>query len=305
MKKIAMLAVMAAVLAAAVFAPGCGDKKKNRIVIHDGQFAEMRVIHQMVKLLVEEYTKLKVDIRGELSPVNCFNTLVQGDCDLMNSYDGTVLTTFMRRDPSEMPEGARLYDFVNSEAMFKFKIRLLKQLGFNNTYAVAVPAQLAEKHNLVKISDLIPLAGDLVFGAEHDFFGEDGKMRFKPLAEFYGLRFKETRAFSIGRKYPSLESGDIDVTVAYSTDGLNKKAHVKILEDDRGFFPEYNCALLVRDDMFARFAKVAPNLEEVLNRLAGRITDDVMTSLNHEVDVNGRIPADVAKDFLKSNGLLK
>ncbi len=130
-------------------------------------------------------------------------------------------------------------------------------------------------------------------------------MKFDPFVKFYGLNFKESKPIDIGLKYSAIENGKIDVTVAYATDGLNKKAKLKILEDDKKFFPEYNGALLVRDDLFERFAKIAPNLEKVLNKLGGIFTNETMIDLSYQVDVEGKSPNDVAKAFLQEKGLIK
>ena len=105
-------------------------------------------------------------------------------------------------------------------------------------------------------------------------------------------------------KYSAVESGHVHVTVVYSTDGMNKKIGLKVLEDDRDFFAEYNDALLVRDDLFERYEELAPDLEEVLNRLAGRFTNESMTDLTYEVDVEGRSPEEVARQFLEDQGLI-
>jgi len=302
MKKIfSLLASLVFVISLA----GCGSsKKENTMVIYDGQFAEMKIIHQMVKLLVEEYTDAKVEIKDEMSPVNCFNELVKGSCDLMNSYDGTLLTTFLKLDPSDVPEGKTLYDFANETAIKEKKVRLLDKMGINNTYAIAVPSEIAEKYNLNTISDLVPVANELVFGAEHEFFSEEGSAKYNPFVEFYGLNFKESKAIDLGLKYSAVESGNVDVTVVYATDGLNKKAQLKVLEDDRKFFPEYNGALLVREDLFERFKDTAPNLEEVLNKLGNIFTDEIMVDLTYAVDVEGKTPLEVATEFLKSKGLI-
>jgi osmoprotectant transport system substrate-binding protein/osmoprotectant transport system permease protein len=293
-------------LAAMIFFAGCGSPSdENSIVIYDGQYSEMRVIHQMVKLLVEEHTDLTVTIKDEMSHVNSYNELVKGNCDLMNSYDGTLLTTFLKLDPNDVPEGQTLYDFVNEVALERDQVRLLAKLGTDNTYAVAVPQQIADQYNLEVVSDLIPVAGELVFGAEHEFFSQEGSGKFNPFVEFYGLEFKEGKAIDMGLKYSAVESGNVDVTVVYATDGLNKKAKLKILEDDREFFPEYNGSLLVRDDLFERFQDVAPNLEEVLNMLGGRFTDEVMTGITYAIDVEGRTPKEMAKEFLQAEGLIE
>lgn len=284
---------------------GCSDKKEaGTILIYDGKTSEMQLVHRMVKLMVEEHTDLTVELGEEMSSVNCYNELVKGNCDLMNSYDGTLLTTFLKLDPKDVPEGSTLYDFANEQAMTKSKVRLLGKLGINNTYAIAAPQHIVDKYNLNKVSDLVPVAGELIFGAEHEFFSQEGSMKYGPFVEFYGLNFKEGKAVDLGLKYAAVESGNIDVTVAYATDGLNKKAQLKILEDDQAFFPEYNGALLVRDDLFARFKDTAPDLEELLNKLSGTMTNDIMVELTYATDVENKDIMEVAKGFLQSQNLI-
>ncbi|WP_040195915.1 glycine betaine ABC transporter substrate-binding protein [Candidatus Soleaferrea massiliensis] len=303
MKKFAAILLSAAL---ALSFTGCssGDDKST-LKIYDGLYSEMKIIHQMVKQLVEQDTDLKVKIMDEMSPVNEFNELIKGNSDLLNCYDGTLLTTYLKYDPTDVPEGTSLYDFVNEKATAEKQVHLLDKLGINNTYAIAVPQEIADKYNLNTISDLVPVAGELTFGAEHDFFSEEGSAKYNPMIEFYGLKFKAGNPVDIGLKYSAVESGNIDVVIVYSTDGLNKKANLKILEDDKHFFPEYNGALLVRDDIFEKFKEAAPNLEEVLNKLSGIFTDEDMVNLTYACDVEGKSPQDVAKEFLQSKGLLK
>ncbi len=288
---------------------GCGGSapqaggKKDTIIIYDGQFSEMWLVHRAVKLLVEEHTDAKVEIREEMAPVNSYNTIIKGDADLMNSYDGTLLTTFLHLDPSDVPEGKNLYDFVNEEAKDE-GVRLLDKLGLNNTYVLGVAPAVYEKYKMETVSDLAQVAGELVFGAEHDFFTEEGSAKFNPLTEFYGLNFKEAKQIDIGLKYSAVDSGNIDVTVVYATDGLNRKSNMKTLVDDKGFFPEYNGAVLVREALFEEMKEVAPNLEEVLNKLGGLFPSEVMTDLTYAVDVEGKDVNVVIKEFLQEKGLI-
>jgi len=282
---------------------GNGSGVEDTITIYDGEFAEMKIIHQMVKLLVEEHTDAKVEIKDQMSPVNSYNEVLKGTADMMNSYDGTLLTTFLHLDPSDVPEGQNLCDFVNEQAAEK-GVRLLDKLGTNNTYILASPVDTAEKYGLNTTSDLIPVAGELVFGAEHDFFTEEGSAKFNPLTEFYGLKFKDAKQIDINLKYSAIDSGNIDVTVAYATDARNRQSNMKLLEDDRNFFPEYNGALLVRTDLFDRLSETAPNLEEVLNKMGGIFTDEDMVNLSYEVDIEGRSVEEVSREYLQQLGLI-
>lgn len=283
-----------------------GGKNTGKLVMYDGEYSETQLLSRMVKELIEDRTDLEVDLRGQMTAVNQFNELTAANpsCDLMVSYDGTVLTTFLHLDTEDIPEGESLYDFVNSQAMERYGLRLLDKLGLNNTYAVAVPESVAEQYNLNCVSDLAPVAGELRFGAEHGFFTEEGSMKFGPFSAFYGLNFKEARAIDLGLKYSAIGSGAFEVTEVYTTDGMNRKVNLKILEDDRGFFPEYNGALLVRDDIFRKFRDPAPDLENVLNLLGSAFTNETMTDLTYAVDVEGRDLDDVAHNFLVENGLL-
>lgn len=283
---------------------GCGSVKENEIIIMDGEFSEMKLIHQMVKMVVEEHTDAVVTIKDEMSSVNSFNEILKGNADLMNSYDGTLLTTYLKLDTKDIPSGKTLYEFVNETALKEKKVYLLDKLGINNTYALAVPQAIADKYQLKTISDLKPVAKDLVFGAEHEFFSQEGSMKYNPFVQFYGLNFKEGKPIDLGLKYSAVEAGQINVTEVYATDGLNKKANLKILEDDKKFFPEYNGALLVREDLFQRFKDIAPNLKETLNMLGGIFTNEIMVQLTYAVDVEGRTPEDVAKEFLTEKGLI-
>jgi osmoprotectant transport system substrate-binding protein/osmoprotectant transport system permease protein len=284
------------------------EKNNDTIVIYDGTYSEMKIIHRMVKFLVEEHTDAKVTIKEEMAAVSSYREMLKGSADMMNSYDGTLLTTYLHLDPADVPAGMSLYDFVNAQAAkadISQRVRLLDKLGINNTYTIAVPQHIADQYRLSKVSDLIPVAGNLIFGAEHDFFTEEGSAKYNPFVAFYGLKFKEAKQIDISLKYQAVETGNIDVTDTYATDGLNKKYQLKILADDRNFFPEYNGALLVRADLFDRLRPIAPDLEEVLSRLKGIFTDEIMTDLTYAVDVEGKEAADIARSFLREKGLIR
>lgn len=105
-------------------------------------------------------------------------------------------------------------------------------------------------------------------------------------------------------KYKAIEEGSYEVMVVYATDGLNKRANLKILEDDKQFFPEYYGTILARNDLFERFREEAPDLEETLSSLNGLFTNDLMSSMTYEVDVEQRSVDDVAREFLIEQGLL-
>lgn len=281
-------------------------KPKEGLLLYDGDYTETQIMNQMIKSLVEEKTNLKVTIQDQMSQVNNFKSL-KGDnhsCDMMISYDGTLLTTFLGLDPSDVPEGYTLYEYANKIAKERYNLRLLNKLGFDNTYCIAVSREIAEKYNLNKISDLQAVAENLKFGAEHEFFTQEGSMKFNPFVKFYDLSFKDVVSVDVSLKYTAAENRSFDVTVVYATDGLNQKANLKVLEDDKNFFPEYNGAFLIREDTLEKFKSQAPNLEEVLNLLSNQISNEDMVQMTYKVDVLGEQVSEVAKEFLKTKNLI-
>ena len=280
-----------------------GRGSTGDILLYDGDYSETQLMHRMVKLLVEDRTDLTVTIQDQMSQVNNFKSMTGDDhtCDLMISYDGTLLTTFFGQDPTDVPAGMSIYDYVNGVAQDEYGMVLLDQLGFDNTYAIGVPEALAEQYGLETISDLVPVAEQLVFGAEQEFFTLEGSMKYNPFVETYGLRFKEATPVDMGLKYAAIENGSFDVSVVYATDGLNRKVGLKILEDDKSFFPDYNGAFLVRQDLLDQYPEVA----EILNLLAGKIPTEQMAELTYQVDVMGRTVDEVAHEFLVQLGLLE
>ena len=210
-----------------------------------------------------------------------------------------LLTAYTEGIPP-LDEGMTIYDYVQGE-LDSYGLTQLEQLGFENTYAIGVPQALADEYGLETISDLIPIADQLTFGAEQEFFTLEGSMKYDPFVKFYGLNFQDAVSVDMGLKYSAIENGSFDVAVVYSTDGLNKKVGLKVLEDDQSFFPDYNGVFLVRDDLLEKYPEVA----DILNQLAGKIPTEQMAELTYQVDVEGRTVDEVAREFLVSLGLLE
>ncbi len=121
------------------------------------------------------------------------------------------------------------------------------------------------------------------------------------LAEHYGLQFPETpRQMDSGLMYRAAADGAVDVINGFATDGRIPAYDLMVLDDDRGFFPAYDAAPLVRRDTLERF----PQIKATLNQLAGRISTERMQELNFEVDERGRRASEVAREFLAGEGLL-
>lgn len=288
------------VLAAGIILAGCSSSKGDTVTVIDGDFAEMKFFTQVARIMIEEKTGLKVKVQDSMASSLAFEQIKDGKMDIYMSYDGSLLTAYLGKDPSEVPEGMTLYDYADQLGRETAGVMLTPKLGEQNTYTVAVRKETAEAYGLSKISDLAAAAPSLTFAAEHEFFDE-GSKHYDSFVDFYGLSFLEGNTIDRGLKYMGMDAGNMDVTVVYSTDGLNKKFQLVTLEDDKGFFPEYNGAYLIRADLYEDH----PELEAVFASLEGAFDDAVCTELNYKIDVENMDPYDVAYEFLSEGGFLE
>lgn len=296
MKKKIMI-MIAAILVMTLALSGCGGDKKS-VVIGSKDFSESIILGEMFAQLIENNTDIEVVRKLNMGGTFvCFEAIKNGDIDIYPEYTGTGLTAQLKMDVITDSEEA--YRVVAEEFNKQFDIKWLSPLGLNNTYTLAVTQEVAEEFGVETFSDLAAVSEDLIFGAEHEFFNrQDG---FEGLVEAYGMEFKgEPKKMQVALKYQAIGNGDMDVTDAFATDGQIIQYNLKILEDDKGFFPPYYVAPIVKNETLEQF----PELEEVLDRLAGLIDDATMTELNYRVDVEGESVETVATDFLTSAGLV-
>ena len=276
----------------------CGSKDKRTVTIIDGDFAEMRLFTQIAKLMIEDRTDIRVKVKDSMASSLAFEQVKNGKMDIYMSYDGSLLTAYLGHDPSEVPEGTSLYDYANELGKKEAGVMLSPKLGEQNTYVAAVMPETAEKYHLTKVSDLKKCAKELTFAAEHEFFDE-GSKHFDAFVSTYGLDFRQNNTIDRGLKYVGINAGNMDVTVVYSTDGLNKRFGLVTLEDDLHFFPEYNGAYLLRADLYEDF----PELEAIFQELAGKFDNEICTDLNYRIDVKVEEPKKVAREFLEEHNM--
>ncbi|MDF3002376.1 MAG: ABC-type glycine betaine transport, periplasmic subunit [Bacillota bacterium] len=286
--------ILAIALAVVSFA-ACG---KGTIVIGSKDFGENIVLGEMFAQLIEKNTDLKVTRKLNMGGTFvCFEAIKKGDIDIYPEYTGTGLTAQLKMDVVGDPDEA--YRIVSEEFDNQFGITWLSPLGFNNTYTLAVTNEIYEQYGIETYSDLAKISDNLVFGAEHEFFDrQDG---FDGLVAFYDMTFKgEPKKMNTALKYQAIGNGDMDVTDAFATDGPIKQYNLKVLEDDKGFFPPYYAAPIVRNETLVKH----PELSELLDRLGGLLDDATMTELNYLIDVEGQEVEVVARNFLSDQGLI-
>lgn len=296
LKKILVLA-MALILVVSLAMTGCSGKD-DVITIGSKDFGENVVLGEMFAQLIEADTDLKVARKLNMGGTFvCFEAIKNGDIDIYAEYTGTGLTAQLKEDVISNPDEA--YRVVSEEFDKQFGIKWLEPLGFNNTYTLAVSNDVYEQYDVETFSDLAKISKGLTFGAEHEFFDrQDG---FDGLIDIYDMTFKgEPKKMNVSLKYKAIGNGEMDVTDAFATDGPIRQYNLKVLQDDKGFFPPYYAAPIIRMDTLEKH----PELEATLNKLAGLIDDATMTDLNYKIDVEGKDVAEVAKEFLQSQNLI-
>ncbi|HEX6107385.1 MAG TPA: glycine betaine ABC transporter substrate-binding protein [Gemmatimonadales bacterium] len=224
-----------------------------------------------------------------------FRALRTGAIDVYPEYTGTGLLAILRRPAAA--DAREVFSTVAREFQARYGVRWLPPLGFENTYAIAVRRETAERLGLRTLSDLAPAAPALRAGLTPDFIGRaDG---LPGVSAAYGLRFAEVRALLPAVKYQALAEGAVDVIDGYSTDGLIARYDLVVLEDDRGFFPPYEAAALVG----ASLAEREPGAVAALTELSGRLDVAAMRGYNRRLELDGVPAAAVAGEALRDLGL--
>ncbi|GGH19727.1 ABC transporter substrate-binding protein [Paenibacillus segetis] len=278
---------------------GCGKtaSSSETITVATKGFAESDILANAIALLIENDTKLKTKITT-LDNNLLWEAIQAGKVDTYVEYTGTALLNILKEKPEYDPQKA--YDIVKEKLKEKNQIEVLEQIGFNDTYALVLRKEIAEKLNIKTTSELAAQAGDIVFGTSQEFLKREDTW---PLVQkVYNPKFKEIKTIQNNAlAYKAIEQGLIDVTDVYTTDSKIPISNFVVLEDDKHVFVPYFAIPVIREETL----KQHPELKDVINKLAGKIDDAEMQKLNGEVEQKQRPAVDVAKEWLKNEGLIK
>ncbi len=275
-----------------------GSPDTGTIVIGSKNFTENEILAQMFADLIQANTKMNVVLKQDMGgTLVAFNALKGGQIDVYPDYTGTGYVEILKQPKAESEQA--MYDYVQQQYQKKWGLEWLKPLGFNDTYAMAIPQSIAAKDNIQTISQLAKYAPQMTAGI-------DSECQNRPdclpgLEKDYGLHFKSVLTIDHSLVYQAMAQGRIQATDAYTTDGGLEKYHLAVLKDNKNFFPAYYAAAVIRQD----FLKQHPEVQGVLNKLAGQISNAEMEHLDYEVDISKQSIPQVAKQFLVSKGLLK
>jgi len=276
--------------------PGLSGPAENTVTVGTLGTSESQIMGNMVRQLIEHYTDIEVEMVNNLgSSIVQHQAMTGGEVDISATrYTGTDLAGALGMEPVKDPEEA--LEIVQREFEERFDQTWFDSYGFANSYAFTVTRELAEKENLNTVSDLEQFASELRMGVDSSWLKREGD-GYEGFIGEYGFRFGKTFPMQIGLVYQAAASGEMDVVLAYTTDGRIKAFDLKVLEDDKRFFPPYDTSLVASNEVL----RDHPELQNILQKLSGKISTEKMQELNYEADGKMREPAIIAEEFLKEN----
>lgn len=275
------------------------NTKKDKLIISGKLGSEPEILIDMYKILIEENSKLGVELKPGLGKTSfVFNALKNGDIDIYPEFSGTAVFTFLKETPVNN-NAEDVFNQAQKGMETKFKMIMLKPMKYNNTYAIAVSKKFADENNLKTISDLARVKDKIKAGFTREFNDrEDGYSGLKKLYQFEIPNIKE---FEPKLRYVAVQSGDINLVDAYSTDPELAQYNMVILKDDKHLFPPYQGSPMMREETLKKY----PKLRNILEKISGKISDEEMSTMNYRVSVKGEKAEDVAREYLRNAGIIK
>jgi osmoprotectant transport system substrate-binding protein len=296
-----------ALLAPAVLLTACAPPHGDSIVVGAKNFTEQVVLGELLAQEIEA----EFQAEGKPQAVGrrfylagsylCQQALVSGRIDAYVEYSGTALTAILKQPLPPTHDEAAVFATISKLYEKRYQVRVEPGMGFEDTFAMVVRGDEAQKLGLRTISDLKqvhpPSGSGWRLGVGYEFQARpDG---LAGLEKDYGLQFSQPRVMDLGLLYRALGSNQVDVVAGNSTDGPIRILGLQILRDDLHYFPPYEAVPLVREDSLAKH----PEIQRAVARLKGSVTAAEMQAMNDAVDGKHEDAAEVVRRFRASKGL--
>jgi osmoprotectant transport system substrate-binding protein len=268
------------------------------IKVGSKDFTEQFILGEMYALVLADQgfkVERKLNLGG--TPVAQAG-LQSGQIDLYPEYTGTGLLTVLK-EPAQSNQ-KQVFNTVAKGYKEKFNLVWLEPAPMNNAQALVMTQEGSKKYGIKTISQMVAKASQLTMIGPPEFEArEDG---LPGLKKAYGeFKLKKFIPADPGLRYKTLNNAQADVAVAFGTDGEVSALKLVVLEDDKTLFPPYQVAPVIRQETLDQ----NPGIRDALNTLSPKLTTETMQRLNYEVSGKQREPAEVAKEFLTQQGLLK
>ena len=261
--------------------------------------AEPEILMNMYKDLIEaDDPKIKVQLKPNFgNTMFLFNALKAGQIDIYPEFTGTVVQSILKEEPKSQ-SAKQIYNQAQTNLAKQYNLTYLKPMKYQNNYALAVSNNDPKTKNITMISDTLKDENNLKVGFSTDFAHQPSG--YPGLQKTYGINYPKLKTFDPSLRYLALAEGKVDLIDVYTTDPEIAKYHLRILKDNKHFFPSYQGAPLMKTS----FAKQHPQIVKSLNKLAGQITTKEMQQMNYEVVVEKKKASQVAYQYLVQHKLL-
>ena len=287
----------AAAAALLIALTACSMPRPDHPIIGAKNFTEQVVLGELLAQEIEAKTGMKVERRFYLAgSYICHQALISGRIDGYPEYTGTALTAILKqpvdKDPaSSLATVTRLYKQ-------RYHVEAGPTLGFNNTFAMVIRGEDADRLHLTTLSQAVPLAAQWKLGTGYEF--QERPDGLQGLEQAYSLKFQGSpRTMDLGLLYRALHAHQIDIAAGNSTDGPIKAFGLRVLDDDKHYFPPYQAVPLMREASLQRW----PKIRVALAALKDQISAEEMQSMNEQIDGQHRDPEDVVREFRTRKGL--
>jgi osmoprotectant transport system substrate-binding protein len=274
------------------------------VTVGSKEFTEQLILGHMTRLALEAAGAEVSDQIGLQGSATVRDALESGDVDMYWEYLGTAWVTYLGNEEG-IPGAQEQYEAVREADLEQNGIVWLEPTEFDNTYAIAVSDENAERLGVQSVSDLAALVEE---SPEEATFCAGGEFATRPdglpgLEETYGFELPSESISTVqdALVYTQVDTGETcNFGSVFATDGRIASLGLTVLEDDQAFFPPFNASLTIRQEVYEEF----PQLEDLFEPITTMLDGDTMIGLNAEVDVDGEDPEDVARGFLEENGFI-
>ncbi|GGH10435.1 glycine betaine ABC transporter substrate-binding protein [Silvibacterium dinghuense] len=276
---------------------GCSPPRPDYPVIGAKNFTEQVVLGELLAQEIEAKAHLKVERRFYLAgSYICQQALEAGRIDGYVEYTGTALTAILKQPVAKDPQA--VLDTVTRLYAQRYHVEVGPPLGFENTFAMVIRGDDAQRPGITTLSEAAKYTPQWKLGVGYEF--EQRPDGLPGLSRAYGFTFDgPPRTMDLGLLYRALNAHQVDMIAGNSTDGPIAAFGLRILQDDRHYFPPYQAVPLIRQEALQRW----PQIQIALDALKGKITAEEMQAMNEEVDGEHRDPAAVVEAFRKRKGL--
>ncbi|MQW87132.1 ABC transporter substrate-binding protein [Sinorhizobium saheli] len=235
--------------------------------------------------------------------------ITAGEIDIYPEYTGNAAFFFEKADDPAWKDAAKAYEQAKKLDYDANKIVWLTPSPANNTWAIALRKEVAEKNNLMTLSDFgkyVSDGGEVVLAASSEFVNSAAALPAFQTAYSFKLKPEQLITLSGGDTAATIaaaanQTNGANAAMVYGTDGGIAPSGLVVLEDDKNVQPVYQPAPIIREAVL----KENPEIESLLKPVFEKLDLVTLQELNGRVQVGGEPAKAVAEDFLKKNGFLK